>query len=180
MKSKMMKTPKSIITLSTVLLFCASLFLLSCKKEAGPAGPAGPAGANGKDGNASVKNYTMFITGSEWTNDVGESYVTKLLPELTADVISKGAVMAYNDGPTGVWTALPTTAATSAGVVLSLGYTIEVGKITFDMTYNQNAKLTAADIGNSNFRVVIIPSSSKAGKVIVNDVNSPVVSGEVQ
>src|SRR5688500_11702300 len=79
--------------LAAALTGACSLLFFSCAKEAGPAGPQGPqgpAGAQGQAGpagNANVKSYTLFITGSEWTNDGNYSYVTKQLPEISADII---------------------------------------------------------------------------------------------
>jgi hypothetical protein len=153
------------------------LTLSSCQKDPGPAGPAGAPGTNGldgKDGNANVKSQNIFITGSEWINDVAYSYVTKQVSEITADIVSKGVVMVYEETSSGVWTALPTSVATSLGYVFTYGFQIENGKLKLEITVNDNITLTAADIGNITIRVVVIPASAlvKNPNLDLNDIGA--------
>lgn len=150
-----------------VMVAGASLFS-SCAKE-GPAGPAGPAGTNGKDGNANVKSQSYFITGSEWTYASAGASLTKLMPQITADIIANGVVMVYTKpSSSGTWDAMPTAYTDASGVVLSLGYSIETGKLNLYFTWNTAAQLTAADVGNNDFRVVVISGSALARHPEVN------------
>src|SRR6476661_8058041 len=143
MKNKTLTAALSLASLSLLL------FTSSCKKEAGPAGPTGPqgtAGAQGAAGNANVKNKKFTINGSEWINSLSYSYVTKAMPEITSDIVTNGAVMAYVLDDTNKWYALPTTFASST-FVRSFGYYIESGKITFEAYTTDNVTMTAADFG---------------------------------
>lgn len=135
----------------------------SCAKE-GPQGPAGKNGTNGADGNANVKNKTIFVKGSDWSFSAGKATNTILVPEITADIVSKGAVMVYG-GENGNFDALPFTAADgTSGVVLAFGYGIEAGKLNLYVTWNTSVTLTAADIGDMDFKIVTIAGSDKAQK----------------
>jgi hypothetical protein len=49
-----------------------------------------------------------------------------------------------------------------------LGFSIETGKLTLDMTINSNVSLTAAIIGSQNFRIAIISASAKVAQPNVN------------
>ncbi len=145
----------------------ASLFS-SCAKE-GPAGPAGTNGTNGKDGNANVKSQSYFITGSEWTYASGEATLTKLMPQITADIIANGVVMVYaKPAGSATWDAMPTSYADPSGVVLSLGYSIDTGKLNLYWSWNSAVQLSASVIGNNDFRVVVISGSALARHPEVN------------
>lgn len=146
----------------------------SCKKE----GPQGPAG---KDGNANVKNQTIFINANEWVYSAGACKVTKLVPEITSDIISKGALMVYTEGePSGSWEALPTTWADPSGSILTFGYTMEAGKLHLLVTLNTNMTLPAGTIPSSNYKLVLIAGSARAANPDVNYSNYQEVTSTFQ
>lgn len=161
-KTKKMKTFKF---LSVALLIASASIFSSCAKE----GPAGPAGADGKDGNANVKSNSYFITGSEWTYSSGEATLTKQMSQITQDMVNNGVVAVYvKSAGSSVWEAMPTSYASTTGVVLSLGYSYEVGKLHLFWTWNTTATIGAADIGNNDFKVVVISGSALARHPNVN------------
>lgn len=149
-----------------IIAVALALSFAGCAKD-GATGPQGPAGTPGKDGNANVKSQVIFISGSEWINAAGYSYVTKIVPEITADIVTKGTVDVYAED-NGKWWSLPLTTTTQNGGVLAYGYAIENGKITLDISVNVNVTLTSADIGNSNFKIVVIAGAAKNQKANSN------------
>ena len=162
MKTKTTTAGKTAKILCMFALACGLLFTGCAKKgDTGPAGPAGTNGTNGTNGNANVKSKTIFINGSEWTNTSGSSTVTKLIPEITTDIINTGAVLVYGEDTPGKWTALPVAMTSTAGVVLSYNYSIEAGKINLFIDNNTTTALTAGDIGNSNWRFVIMSGTGR-------------------
>lgn len=165
---------KTLKFLSAALLITSASIFSSCAKE-GPAGPAGPVGSagtdgkDGKDGNANVKSSSYFITGSEWTFSAGEATLTKQMSQITSDIVTNGMVMVYaKPENSSAWEALPTSFGYNNGDVLSLGYSIEVGKLSLYWSWNTPATLTAADIGNNDFKVVVISGSALARHPNVN------------
>lgn len=155
------------LKLMALAILTLSLSFSSCKK--GDTGPAGAQGANGKDGNANVKNLTVFVNANEWINKSGESEVTKLVPEITADIVSKGAVMVYMEGSgSGSWEALPTSSADASGLVLTIGYAIEAGKLHLMVTFNDNITLPNGTLESSNFKIVLVAGSARSANPNMN------------
>ena len=151
--------------LSVALLIASASIFSSCAKE----GPTGPAGANGKDGNANVKSQSYFITGSEWTYATGEATLTKQMSQITQDIVNNGVVSVYvKASGSSVWEAMPTAIGDPSGVVLSLGYSYEVGKLNLFWTWNTAVQLSASVIGNNDFKVVVISGSALARHPNVN------------
>jgi hypothetical protein len=72
----------------TVYLFVAftTLFLSGCKKEAGPAGI---------DGQNATVYYSDWVTPSDWLGASGDWYFDVSAPDLTADIVENGVVLAY-------------------------------------------------------------------------------------
>lgn len=68
-----------------------SLFIISCKKEAGPTGPAGPAGPQGPTGIAGNANVTNYTYGSQ---DFTTGFKT-LLVTTTQDTMDRSAWFVY-------------------------------------------------------------------------------------
>ncbi|MFN8231169.1 MAG: hypothetical protein U0V03_09645 [Bacteroidia bacterium] len=167
MKNKNKTTAGKTAKIFGMLALACGLLISSCAKK-GDTGPAGPAGTNGTNGNANVKSKTIFINGSEWTNTSGSSTVTKLIPEITSDIINTGAVLVYAEDVPGKWVALPVAQTTTAGVVLSFNYSIESGKINLFIDNNTTTTLTAGDIGNSNWRFVIMSGTGRLANPNVN------------
>ncbi len=156
------------VKLTALVALILSFSLSSCKKEEGPAGPTGPAGA---PGNANVKNMTIFVNANEWVYKPGLCEVTKLVPEITADIVNKGAVMVYTEGTTtGSWDALPTTSA-GANLTLAFGYTIEAGKLHLYVTFDSNTTLPGGTLASSNFKLVLIAGSARNANPNVNHNN---------
>jgi hypothetical protein len=149
----------------------------SCKKE----GPQGPAGPSGKDGNANVKNQTIFINANEWVYSAGACKVTKLVPEITSDIISKGALMVYIEGePSGSWEALPASWGDPSGLVITWGYTMETGKLHLLVTLNDNITLPAGSILSNSYKLVLIAGSARAANPDVNYSNYQEVTSTFQ
>ncbi len=140
------------------------LTLASCAKK-GDIGPAGPAGTNG---NANVKSKTIFVAGSEWINTPGASTVTKIVSEITTDIVNNGAVMVYVDNGGNNWSALPATATGTTGLIVTFGYDIEPGKLILNAGVNANVTLTASTFGNTNFRIVTIAASGRMANPNLN------------
>jgi hypothetical protein len=157
------------LKLTPLIALALTFTFSSCKKgDTGPAGPQGTNGTNGKDGNANVKNSTIFVNANEWVYTVAQCKVTKLVPEITADIVNKGMVMVYWEGATaGSWDALPATYASGNGVE-AYGYTIEPGKLHLLVTFDANVTLPAGTIPNSNFKVVLISGSDRLANPNVN------------
>lgn len=154
------------LKLAAVAALTLTFSLSSCKKA--ETGPQGPQGAQGPAGNANVKNLNIFVNANEWVYKPGICEITKLVPELTADLISKGAVMVYSEGDAnGSWDALPST-STSANLTLAFGYNIEVGKLNLYVTFDSNSTLPSGTLQNSNFKVVLIAGSARTANPQVN------------
>ena len=166
MKTKTTTAGKTAKILCMFALACGLLFTNCAKK--GDTGPAGPAGTNGTNGNANVKSKTIFVAGSEWINSAGASTVTKLVSEITTDIINNGAVLVYVDNGSNNWSALPVTTTDPSGVVLAFGYDIEPGKLILNAEVNQNVTLTASTFGNTNFRIVTIAGSGRMANPNLN------------
>lgn len=154
--------------LIALLLVALSLNFSSCKKA--EKGPAGPQGAPGKDGNANVKNLTIFVNANEWVYKPGTFEVTKLVPELTADIINKGAVMVYM-GDTGSWEALPATNVDPDGFAVTFNYIIEAGKLILYGTYNSSVTMPAGTIESGDYKIVLIAGSARAANPNLNLLN---------
>lgn len=162
----MKKTIASGFKLTALTLLGLALSFSSCKKETGPAGAQGTAG---KDGNANVKNSTIFVNANEWIYAPGICKVTKLVPEITQDIIDKGAIIIYSEGvASGSWDALPYSSAETSGLVLTFGFNIQAGKLNLEVTFNQNQTLPAGTLTSSNFKLVLISGSARAANPNVN------------
>ena len=72
----------------TIYLFVAftMLFFAGCKKEAGPAG---------LDGQNATVYYSDWVTPSDWLGASGDWYFDVSAPDLTADIVENGVVLAY-------------------------------------------------------------------------------------
>lgn len=163
----MKKINKTIMTVIAGVALTLGLTLASCAKK-GDTGPAGPAGTNGTNGNANVKSKTIFVAGSEWINSPGESSVTKIVSEISTDIVNTGAVLVYIDNGGNNWTALPATTTSTTGLVISFGYDIEPGKLILTAEVNANITLTASAFGNTNFRIVNIAGSGRLANPNLN------------
>ena len=75
---------------TSICLFVAflTLFFSGCKKE----GKQGPAGLDGQ--NATVY-YSEWITPSAWSGNSGDWYFSVTAPDLTADIVENGVILAY-------------------------------------------------------------------------------------
>ncbi|MCK9612503.1 MAG: hypothetical protein PHR81_03210 [Bacteroidales bacterium] len=83
-----------------IVLFLISIFLISCKKEEGPAGPQGPQGPAGTNGNANIKMYGY----GPCTFNAANFYTQKYTPDgLTAGLIDSSIIYAYYSGGFDQW-----------------------------------------------------------------------------
>jgi len=80
-----MKTKKNIIFLFVAF---SVLVFTRCKKD----GTQGPAGMDGQ--NATVY-YSEWFTPSAWSGTSGDWYFDASAPDLTADIVENGVIMAY-------------------------------------------------------------------------------------
>lgn len=165
----------SLVTLSIV----AMLFMfVSCGKDGdiGPIGPQGEQGIQGEKGdkgdqgdrgNANVVNRYFKALTFTWVNQtVGVAkYKAAVLdvPELTADIVSNGAVMVYADlnlaGDEVTWSSLPITFY-EGGRMKNYTTGISVGKVTVRLGYDGTG-IPDAPTGVS-FRVVVIEGTAAA------------------
>jgi len=87
------------------LVMASAIMLCSCIKESGTPGPRGPAGRDGRDGKdgvqITVRYFNIEPSLLDWktAGNFGQAgyycYAEAQFKELTADVIDKGAVLAY-------------------------------------------------------------------------------------
>jgi hypothetical protein len=157
-----------------LLIFAiASVTLFSCGKDGavGPAGAQGPAGAvgpTGKDGSQGVNTYLFRnkkITLATLTGGGSTAAVVLQVPAITADILSKGAVLAYTDYGTfyGAWYALPvvqpnylyitTTRIEPGDVGINVYFPMDnISSITadFEIVVIQGASVTQLSIAHPN------------------------------
>jgi len=84
-KLKIMKTK---ITIIYLLLAFAILGFTSCSDQGEP----GPAGLDGLD---ATVYYSQWITPTAWLGTSGDWYFDVNAPDLTADIVENGAILAY-------------------------------------------------------------------------------------
>jgi hypothetical protein len=152
---------KKVTKYAIFALFGLSISISSCQKDPvmgpkGDKGDTGATGATGAQGNANVLSTSVFVAGSEWISNVEGAYVTKLQSNITTDILSKGIVMCYVSDGGSTYSALPTTKTGSSGVVLTIGFNIDVGKVVFTLSHNTGVALTPSQIGDATFKIVTV------------------------
>jgi len=108
-----------LVALSTMLLGIA------CKGPTGPEGPAGVDGVDGLDGAANLSVAALTLQATDFTDSNFLESAVYSAPNLTADIVSNGIVLAYSDlGSSGAyWIALPVTVPIQSNIVVfSFGY----------------------------------------------------------
>lgn len=148
--------------LKTLILTSFFVLILSgCEGAEGPpglVGPQGPAGPQGPPVVVSVVTFTLTATG--FSNSGSIEGFTRKIPEITADVVSSGAVLAYTDLGSGgsAWTALPFSLATG-GLISTLTFGFSTGSFSVIIVKNTNLSLASVYAGQL-IRVVVIPPVS--------------------
>ena len=143
-----MKT-KFILSVLTLTILVVS----SCKKPKD--GEPGPKGA---DGNANV-TYSIFnVSASSWGYTTPTYYAVLNDPNITSDIINKGAVLVYLQVGTGTYTQLPLTFFPSASYAELWEVVTAVNQVQVQIT---DSDLTApAPPPACTFKVVCIASRS--------------------
>lgn len=148
-----------------------ALLFVGCEGPTGPEGPAGlvglqgeqgPTGSQGPPGAANVQAITFTLTEGAFDNSSSSIQIaTRSMPELTAAVVSAGAVLAYTDIGTGldVWTVLPFVLITPGGTASTLSYVYSAGLFQTLILKNTFVNLASVYAG-SRIHVVIIPPTS--------------------
>lgn len=86
------------ITKIKITWLIAALFIFpfsGCVVEDGPIGPTGPAGPAGLDGEDATVYYSEWFSPVEWSGQAGDWYFGANAPDLTAEVIDGGVILAY-------------------------------------------------------------------------------------
>ncbi|HEU4588023.1 MAG TPA: hypothetical protein VFS11_05230 [Gemmatimonadales bacterium] len=167
-------------------ILAAALLLAACSGGTGPAGPTGPGGPAGRDGNANVVTDTLTLTSAEWlwqgqyTLTIPGSTVSWLTryadiarPDLTADVLARGLVLAYMQADATVadkWVPLPLQFL-SGTLDYYHNYVYEAleGKVRLHFFYTPNASnastppdLITVTLPTRKFKVTIIDGTIAA------------------
>jgi hypothetical protein len=153
------------------LLLFSLIYLSSCTKEgpvgpAGPQGPTGPAGANGTTGPAGPAGSVIYtrsftVAPSEWQFNTNNQvhFIDLSFPEITSTFLSEGgAVVAYRNTGTNVWSNMPNTFYPNLGSNLSWTYEIvyiTVGTVRVRYIWS-NSNSQQAPTSTQLFRIVAI------------------------
>ena len=116
-------------TVRITFLMILGLVISACTiNEAGPIGPEGP---QGEPGNANVETvYFSFSYGSQNVN--GEySEVGIDMPEITADIVDGGIVLAYHEKEPGLFQALPYTESYTSGYHYGFNFAYQYNEAVF-------------------------------------------------
>jgi hypothetical protein len=131
----------------TLSLILTSLLIFSCAKD-GAIGPQGPAG---KNGNANVISKAPSIVSFTYVAGKNAYDATIKCPEITQDIVDKGAVMCYEKVAQDQW--MPWNA--NIGTTYYI-YNIKLGEVILEY---RNTAGTTTNEGNKEMRLVIIPSN---------------------
>jgi hypothetical protein len=144
---------KTKITTIYLLVAFSTLVFTGCKTE----GPQGPAGLDGQ--NATVY-YSEWFTPSDWSGTSGDWYFDASAPDLSADIVENGLVLAY------VWLADDIYNATSVrplpayAVGANWSFLIHEYK-SIEFTSDMSSKPLTTD---NKFRFIAIPGTISALK----------------
>jgi len=129
----------------------------SCKK--GDKGDTGPQGAQG---NANVQTYSFTVASSSWTLIGNEYDATITVPALTQNVLDKGLVSVFTSADATHWSGLPLSfQGREINFVLSLS--------TVSLVYTlDNGSSPSSPPNNNQFKVIIVPGSSRLANPNVN------------
>jgi len=142
----------------------------------GPQGPQGPAGSDGTDGVANISVVNLIINGNDIVVDSTYSYWLTTLPEITAEVNTKGVVLVYRTFSSGRSYLLPIYWDYDDDGDGNIDYEIEnsfsykEGYLRINWWLNSFSNGwywidTNFDNSTYTFKVIIIPPSSTTGKL---------------
>ena len=147
----------------------------ACSGEDGAVGPAGA------DGNANVNSSTFSVMSADWSTG-GIKRDTLSVPAITRDVVMSGMVQVFQTSSMNsdslVWGALPYSYLIALSVngqtvvtetIIQAEY--NVGEVYLTATNDRGFNITnsATYPGDRQFKVVVIPSSSKIDGVNLNN-----------
>lgn len=149
-------------------LVIMGLTFTACSGDDGDQGPAGPAGA---DGNANVISNTFTLTGTDWS--AGNATIS--VPALTKEIADNGQVAVFFtfdslSTDTITWNPLPWRFVGNVGGTLqfiTIQNTVSVGQVQLSARLNTNGGVNLG--GQSNVRVVLIPSNQRVDGVKLDD-----------
>ena len=150
----------SLIKISAMCLLACALFT-NCKK--GDTGPQGEPGTNGKNGNANVKSTTQ--SNVVWVYSDPDYVTTINMPEITQDILSKGAVLVYINTGNEVYTQLPVTFYPSNTYSETYSYECFVGGIRIFVTDSDLLKPLAQPSNNFKYKIVVMAGSDRVANV---------------
>ena len=167
-------------TLRTKLnLLVLSLFVLAvvgCNPEDGDTGPVGPVGSpgatgpkgdtgppgqdgqDGLDGNPDVNAFIFTVVDADYSVFVSNTTFfmhrdTLSVPEIDNSVVMDGTIQVFRKASTAsAWLAMP---YNRGGI--SYNYSYSNGEVQLELSYSNSTPIA---FGNSDFKVVVIPSSS--------------------
>tara|TARA_R110000868_G_scaffold289130_1_gene549273 strand:+ start:189 stop:761 length:573 start_codon:yes stop_codon:yes gene_type:complete len=152
-----------------------------CAGEDGDAGPAGPAGTAGVDGNANVSSSTFTVLSADWTG-TGTKRDTLSVPGITQAVVNTGSVQVFQTSSqvsdSLVWAGLPfsyiiglNTQNGTVAATITIQAEYNVGEVYLSVINSLGANITGSANfpGDRQFKVVVIPSSSKIEGVNLNN-----------
>lgn len=152
-------------------LVIMGLTFTACSGDDGEQGPAGAPGVNGTDGNANVSSDTYTLMSNEWSG--GNATID--VPALTKDIAENGQVAVYFTfdslgTDTITWNPLPWRVVLNLGGVnqfVTFQNNISIGQVVISARTNTNQGVNIG--GETNARVILIPSNSNMEGVDIND-----------
>lgn len=144
------------------------LTFMACK---GDDGDAGPAGANG---NANVSAMTYTAPSSDWSG----GQVTISVPGLTKDIVDNGSVAVFFTfdslaTDTITWNPLPYRFIANVGgqaTFVTVANNFSIGQVVVSAVAGNGTGVNFP--GETNFRIVSIPSNGRVEGVDMNDYNA--------
>ncbi len=158
---------------TSLIVLLAALSLTACKKAekgaTGPAGPTGATGAQGAPGNANVHAGKATLSLSNWgwdaTNKTNFANITDA--DITQDVKDNGTVTVFASTTDGSWLALPYTYNETSSLVVSMGYTYNVGAVRLGLTHSDGSN-NVNPYTNCTFKIVAISGAQKRANPATN------------
>lgn len=158
---------------TSLIVLLAALSLTACKKaEKGATGPKGDTGAQGIQGvpgNANVHAGKATLNLSNWgwdaTNKTNFANITDA--DITQDVKDNGTITVFASTTDGSWVALPYTYNETSSVVVSLGYSYNVGAIRLGLIHSDGTN-NVDPYTNCTFKIVAISGAKKKANPATN------------
>lgn len=145
--------------LKPILAICLLLAIVtSCTKE-GPMGPAGPQGPQGGNGNPNIKSVEFTFDMATLSSSAPEYNLTCLTPNITPDVLDKGAVVGYRKSGS-EWATLPTWLSLGSSIQINFRGHITAGEYRINIRRNDGLNVQKSDLNPPMyFKIVTIPGN---------------------